>query len=477
MKYIVVIAKYIMLITSILVTLNAFSEEHNKVNTPKNNEVKENTSKMDMLKNNTISNNENIVLSFEKIEITQLIELVYTDILKTSYIMHDDVLKKIKPVTIRLSSNHKKNELNNIMGNLLQDYGISIEKKDKYILFRLSESKEEPKIPFFYKPKHRNSMYLINMISSVVNAKDTFIQKRELESDSKKDNKSEEGLNKMVDKDSDSILIITTKKKINLIEQLLKELDTPEKQVHIQALVYEVQNGNNESNAIQAVLKTIGKLGINMSVGASRGAGQIFEVSTKDLNILMNIFNGDNQFKVITSPSLFVKSGQQGSFSVGTETPTLSGIKYPDGGNSGTPVQGVEYRKSGTIFEVKPKIHEETIDLELNQEISNFVTTTTGVSNSPTLIKRSLKSEFSMKSGQMIILAGLKEKKDTLDSTYLPFTKWEIGRENTHSQSEIILILHCQLVDGETNKSHPLDLYDFIQTVPTLEQPLVNSLK
>jgi len=191
----------------------------------------------------------------------------------------------------------------------------------------------------------------------------------------------------------------------------------------------------------------------------------------------MNIFNGDNQFKVITSPSLFIKSGQKGNFSVGTETPTLAGIKYPDNGSTGTPVQGVEYRKSGTIFEVKPIIHEETIDLEMNQEISNFVATTTGVSNSPTLIKRSLKSQFSMKSGQMIILAGLKEKKDTLDSTYLPFTKWEIGKENTHSQSEIILILHCQLVDGETNKSTPLNFYDFIQEIPTIDQPLANYYK
>jgi hypothetical protein len=55
-----------------------------------------------------IGNDENVALSFEKIEITQLIELVYSDVLKISYIMHDDVLKKIKPVTIRLKSNHKK---------------------------------------------------------------------------------------------------------------------------------------------------------------------------------------------------------------------------------------------------------------------------------------------------------------------------------------------------------------------------------
>lgn len=417
---------------------------------------------------------ENILLSFEKIEIPTLIELVYSDILKTSYIMHDDVLKKIAHVTIRLKSNHKKSELNNIMSNLLQDYGINIEKKGKYVAFRLAENKEEPKIPLFYKPKHRSTTYLISMLSGSLDTKEMIGQKRPI--DSKKDNKSEEGMNKLVDKNSDGILIMATQRKINLILSLLKEIDIPEKQVHIQALVYEVQSSNNESNAIQAVLNTIGKLGINMSVGASRGAGQIFEVSTNQLNILMNIFNGDNQFKVITSPSLFVRSGQKGRFAVGTETPTLSGIKYPDN-NSNAAVQNVDYKQSGTIFEVKPSIHEEQIDIEMNQEISNFVPTTTGVSNSPTLMKRSLQSEFSMKSGQMIILAGLKEQKDTLDSTYLPFTKWEIGKENTHSKSEIILILHCQLVSDQTNQPQPLNLYDFIQEIPTIAEPLINSSK
>jgi len=233
-----------------------------------------------------ISNNENISLSFEKIEIPQLIELVYSDVLKISYIMHDDVLKKINHVTIRLKSNHKRSELPQIMSNLLQDYGISIDKKDKYISFRLTESKEEKKIPMFYKPKHRSTAYLISMLSGTIDTKDSIGQKRNADQSNKdKKNESEEGLNKLVTKEGDGILIMTTQKKIDLIMRLLKEIDIAEKQVHIQALVYEVSSANNESNAIQAVLKTIGKLGINMSVGASRGAGQIFEVSTKDLNI------------------------------------------------------------------------------------------------------------------------------------------------------------------------------------------------
>jgi len=451
----------------------------NNVSTnPTANNVNANPKASNVNANPTANNvsTEDVTLSFEKIEIPMLIEVVYSDVLKTSYIIHDDVLKKVNNVTIRLKSKHKKSDMPAIMTDLLGEYGISIEKKKNHILFKLTENKIEPKIPVFYKPKYRTTTYLISMLAGTIDAKESIGQKRPIDSDSKKDNKSEEGINKLVDKNSDGILFMATQKKITLIMSLLKELDIPEKQIHIQALVYEVSSGNNESNAIQAVLKTIGSLGINLSIGASRGAGQLFEVTTKDLNILMNVFNGDNQFKIITSPSLLVRSGQKSKFTIGTETPTLGGIKYPDGGTTGAPVQSVEYKTSGTTFEVKPMIHEEKIDIELNQEISSFVQTTTGVSNSPTLMKRSLKSEFSMKSGQMVILAGLKEQKDTLDSTYLPFTRWEIGKEKSHSQTETILILYCKLVD-ENNLAYPLDMYDFIQTYPTLNEPLVNSLK
>jgi general secretion pathway protein D len=238
---------------------------------------------------NPIVNNEDVVLSFERIEIPMLIELVYSDVLKTSYIIHDDVLKKINNVTIRLKSKHKKSDMPAIMTDLLNEYGISIEKKPNHILFKLTENKIEPKVPVFYKPKYRTTTYLISMLAGTIDMQDSVGQKRPNET--KKDNKSEEGMNKLVDKNSDGILIMATQKKLTLIMSLLKELDVPEKQIHIQALVYEVSSGNNESNAIQAVLKTIGSLGINLSIGASRGAGQLFEVTTKDLNVLMNVFN------------------------------------------------------------------------------------------------------------------------------------------------------------------------------------------
>ncbi len=406
------------------------------------------------------AHSEQVTLSFEKITIPQLIELVYSDVLKKNYIIHDEVLKKMEGVTIRIKSNYSKEELENTMKHTLASYNIQIDKQKDHVFFKLNAGVKEG-IPFFYKPKYRSTKYLVSLLGDALE-KGSLTNKKEMENPKGKTMNSD-GLNKLVDKDGDGLLFIGTPDKIELLKNLLAQTDIPEKQLHIQAFVYEVQNNENDSTALQVVLKTVKNTGINMSVGASRGAGQTFEITSKGLDILLNIFNSDNRFKVITSPSLFVKSGQKSNFTVGTETPILSGIKYPDNGSTGSPVQGVEYRSSGTIFEVKPTIHEENIDIELTQEISNFVPTTTGVSNSPTLIKRKLNTNLSLRSHQMIIMAGLKENKDTNDSTYLPFTKWEIGNEKVRARTEIIIMLYCQIVDSI---QQPIDFNQFIADLP-----------
>jgi|WetSurMetagenome_2_1015567.scaffolds.fasta_scaffold01729_25 general secretion pathway protein D len=421
-----------------------------------------------IISSHCIANEENVTLSFDRINIPQLIELVYSDILEKSYIIDDDVLKKTENTTIRLKSNFKKSELESIMQNMLNKYSIEIEKGKNHIFFKLGEKKSEAQQTFYYKPKYRSTGYLVSMVAPMME-KGSVSNKREVDSKASK-SVDDKGVNKLIDKDSDGLLFVGTAAKIIILKHLLEEIDTPEKQVNIQAFVYEVQNTSGDSNALQTVLKIVkNSSAISITAGASRSAGQTFEVSTKGLDILLNIFNNDNRFNVITSPSMLVRNKQKSRFSVGTETPILGGINFPNDGKSTTPLQAVEYRPSGTIFEVTPTIHENNIELALTQEISNFVQTTTGVSNSPTLITRKLNTSFSIKSGQMIVMAGLKEAKNSNDSTYLPFTKFEIGHEENKSKTEIVIMLYCKVIEDGQKQDAPLNFNEFLADLPTGE--------
>lgn len=123
----------------------------------------------------------------------------------------------------------------------------------------------------------------------------------------------------------------------------------------------------------------------------------------------------------------------------------LGALSYPQG--AGQAVQSVEYRSSGVIFDVRPVVKESIIDLDITQQLSNFVKTTTGVNNSPTLTKRELKTKVGMEDGDVIVLGGLTESKDTNTRdglSFLPRFLHTTGYEQ--SSSEILLVLQVQRV-------------------------------
>lgn len=108
----------------------------------------------------------------------------------------------------------------------------------------------------------------------------------------------------------------------------------------------------------------------------------------------------DPRFKVVSTPSLRVRLGATGTFTVGQDVSILGAITYL--GNGAALVQSIEYKSSGVIFNVSPKVYENTIDLQVGQEVSNSVTTETGVNNSPTLTKRELKTALTLSDGEWL---------------------------------------------------------------------------
>jgi type II secretory pathway component GspD/PulD (secretin) len=128
------------------------------------------------------------------------------------------------------------------------------------------------------------------------------------------------------------------------------------------------------------------------------------EIMNTLIDAIALMLSSDYRFKVVSSPSMRVRSGRQETFSVGQEVPVLGAIQRS---TDKPPLQSIEYRSSGVIFEVLPTVHEGAIELDIRQELSHFVQTRTGVSNSPTLTKQSLTTSVNLGDGDLIILGGL----------------------------------------------------------------------
>ncbi|WP_370815608.1 type II secretion system protein GspD, partial [Citrobacter portucalensis] len=153
-------------------------------------------------------------------------------------------------------------------------------------------------------------------------------------------------------------------------------------------------------------------------------------------------FNTDSRFTVVSSPALRARSGSQASFAVGSDVPVLGQVSYQ--GDSA--VQSVEYRSSGVIFNVYPEVRQNSIDLTISQELSNFAKTETGVNNSPTLIKRNIQTSVSVSDGDIIMIGGLADNKDNNQGTGLSFLPWFKTEGNEKSKTDIVIVLQAKKV-------------------------------
>ncbi len=82
------------------------------------------------------------------------------------------------------------------------------------------------------------------------------------------------------------------------------------------------------------------------------------------------------------------------------------------------------------------------VDLTVQQQLSNFVVTQTGVNNSPTLTKREVRTSLSVADGDVVIIGGLAEDRESAGSLGFSFLPdWMRSDTGQKSKSEILLVL------------------------------------
>lgn len=224
-----------------------------------------------------------------------------------------------------------------------------------------------------------------------------------------------------------------------MLKKLLSQVDTAVSDVLVRGVLYEVQTANNDGSAFSLALNLLGgKLGLSFgSIGNSNSSHISFRSTTIDA--VLSSLSTDSRFTVKSTPTLRVQSGHSGRFTVGEDVPVLGAVSYP---SSGAAVQSVEYRSSGLIFELLPVVHENSVDLQVLQQMSSFVSTNTGVNNSPTLIKRELKTSLSVADGELVVIGGLTEDKNATVRTspgWLP--ELSLSKIKDKNKTEMVLVL------------------------------------
>jgi general secretion pathway protein D len=371
------------------------------------------------------------------ITISQATQLFY-EAVKRPYIITADVLKDDRLTSYRTGTVKP----DAFLDVLLEQYGFERHRAKGMEVIRKINGNDTDKITIVITPKHRTPNYISGLIQPLTEGKFSSSRAIKTSEQAPSQNTPPNSAAAMIEQSADVLVFTGTKVDVDRIQALIPQLDTPQGEVVIKSVIYQVSSGKTEGNAFQLLGSILaGKLGVTAGA-ASVGDAVTFKIG--DMSAVISALSSDNRFKVLSSPSMRLTSGAKGKFSVGDSTPTLGSTST---GTGGQVVQSVTYQQSGLILEVSPTVRQKDIELKVKQQLSNFVKTENGVNNSPTLVKREIESALTLEDGEMVVIGSLNESKDSATAkglSFLPAWMQAKGTDSTHS--ELLLLLQVQRV-------------------------------
>lgn len=224
------------------------------------------------------------------------------------------------------------------------------------------------------------------------------------------------------DLNSGNIYIRSSAEEFSRIEEVLKKLDIPPKQILLEVVIAEISLKGEFRFGFEWALKN---RGIEYSTLGAFGGGSFSGLSvslSKDKILSGRIFASDSRINVLSSPSLLVRVGEKAVVSIGSRISVVGQTTFDPlvGGQRQT--TAAEYLSTGVDVSFSTNlIGSDVIDISIDQSISNTVAGSSGAAGNPDIFDRSLQTRALAKSGQTIMLGGLISERSSGDSTGLPF--------------------------------------------------------
>jgi general secretion pathway protein D len=287
---------------------------------------------------------------------------------------------------------------------------------------------------------------------------------------------------------NNTLLIYADQANYRIIEATLLQVDQPQLQVAIDATIAEVTLNNDLSYGVQAYLTgqnlglkpnsgsilntqatTAPATTIDPTTGLASVAGSVSNAfinrafpgfnfligSETQPSLILDALHTVTSVKVLSNPSLVVINNQVATLQVGDVVPVSTGSATVLT-TSNTVVNTIDYRNTGIILRVSPRISVNgNVRLDVEQEISN-VSPTSASSLTPTVSERKVKSSISVATGQTVLLAGLISEQQNGTRSGIPLLDQIPGlgdafghQDNSTARTELIIFIRPQIIrDG-----------------------------
>lgn len=285
--------------------------------------------------------------------------------------------------------------------------------------------------------------------------------------------------------ENNALLIIASPQDFEVLKLLIEQLDTPRKQVNIEAIIMEVTIGDSFEVTVEgAALNEASFFGLSNVVdlanvltsgpaalagaGGSLGIidgttdvllpGATDPVTVQNVPLLMRALETITDVEILSRPNLLMKDNTEGQLTVGQEIPipTAQSDINPNSGFSSR--NTLSRRDVGIKLTVTPQINEgDYVSMEIEVESSSTVESSVGidVNNTGATIAQSLvTSEVVVQDGQTGIIGGLIREAQNTSVAQVPWLgdipilgNLFKGRNKGRNKQNLVVLVTPRIVD------------------------------
>ena len=212
-----------------------------------------------------------------------------------------------------------------------------------------------------------------------------------------------------------ALVIYASAADYDTILEALRKIDIAPLQVLIEATIAEVTLSGDFQYGLQWFLNSIGNdVNLDLENLTVSHAASLFTQSfswvstTNNFHVVLNAISHQTDVNIVSSPSLMVLDNQTARIQVGDQVPVLTQQAVSTITAGAPVVNSVQYIDSGIILEIKPHVNNNgQVMLDITQQVSQPVTTTSSTIDSPTIQQRLITSTVAVQSGETVTLGGL----------------------------------------------------------------------
>jgi general secretion pathway protein D len=269
----------------------------------------------------------------------------------------------------------------------------------------------------------------------------------------------------MADEASNALLVWATRREYDVISEVLAKLDITPLQVLIEGTVIEITLRDRLRYGLQYFLE-FGDVSAIFTRGDSRttvtptvpGFGITIEGSNNS-KLVIDALSDLTDVRVVSSPQLLVVDGETARLHVGDQVPIVTRSSSTSVTDDARVVNEIEYRDTGVTLHVTPKIKASgLVSLEIIQEVSSVVRTSSSNIDSPTIQQRRINSTAAVEDGSTVLLAGLiREREDDLENGIpglhqLPVIGKLFGiTDSDRQRTELIVLITPRVIRGNAD--------------------------